>query len=239
MSFSYLSENKRLLAAINRLHRDAWPAFLSYDKVVRTHWRSVYTRFSDYQFLFRATGRYAAVGNCAPIYWDGDVDGLPAGFDDALMRILSKGDEPNCLCGLAAVIHKRYQGRGYSRLVIEHMKHLARKAGFCRLILPVRPSLKPLYPTIATEDYLKWKKGEYAFDPWIRTHQRLGGRMVKIASPSMEVTGSVADWQAWTGLHFGSSGDYVVPGALHMVRVNRAADRGSYREDNVWIVHDC
>jgi len=33
------------------------------------------------------------------------------------------------------------------------------------------------------------------------------------------------------------SGDYVVPGALTTVRIDRARDRGRYVEPNVWMLH--
>jgi hypothetical protein len=53
----------------------------------------------------------------------------------------------------------------------------------------------------------------------------------------MTIAGTVADWEAWTGMAFPESGDYVVPGALTLVSVDREADRGTYVEPNVWMHH--
>ncbi len=53
----------------------------------------------------------------------------------------------------------------------------------------------------------------------------------------MYMEGSVADWEAWTGMRFPESGQYVVPGALNPVTIDREADQGRYIEPNVWMLH--
>ncbi|HPI33463.1 MAG TPA: transferase, partial [candidate division Zixibacteria bacterium] len=54
---------------------------------------------------------------------------------------------------------------------------------------------------------------------------------------SMYIPGSIAQWEAWTGLTFPGSGEYVVPGGLAPVRVDRERDRAEYLEPNVWMRH--
>jgi len=51
------------------------------------------------------------------------------------------------------------------------------------------------------------------------------------------VSGSVAEWEAWTEMALPESGAYVVPGALAPVEIDRERDEGTYREPNVWMVH--
>ena len=53
----------------------------------------------------------------------------------------------------------------------------------------------------------------------------------------MTITGSVAEWEAWTGMAFPESGAYVVPGALVPVEIDRARGEGVYVEPNVWMRH--
>ena len=53
----------------------------------------------------------------------------------------------------------------------------------------------------------------------------------------MRITGSVADWEAWTGMAFPESGSYVFPGGLASLAINRDNDLGSYWEPNVWLIH--
>ena len=51
------------------------------------------------------------------------------------------------------------------------------------------------------------------------------------------VDGSVADWERWAAMAFPASGDYVVPRAADIVRIDREADRGRYTDPNVWMIH--
>ena len=74
-------------------------------------------------------------------------------------------------------------------------------------------------------------------DPWIRTHERLGARVAAPLPRSLRITGTVADWESWTDLAFPQSGDYVFPEGLTTVHIDRAADRGTYWEPNVWLIH--
>ncbi len=54
----------------------------------------------------------------------------------------------------------------------------------------------------------------------------------------MTITGTVAEWEHWTGLAFEESGPRVVPFATNPVVVDREADRVVYHDANVWVVHD-
>jgi hypothetical protein len=123
--------------------------------------------------------------------------------------------------------------------MVQAMKSIGAAHGLSRLIAPVRPSNKSQYPLLALPRYLAMEKEPgLAYDPWIRVHQRLEGRVVKICEKSMRVTGSVERWQEWTGMRFPESGSYPVPGALTLVEVDCEADIGVYVEPNVWMVHE-
>lgn len=82
----------------------------------------------------------------------------------------------------------------------------------------------------------KWRRDDgLLFDPWLRTHERLGAEVLGIAAESMHIEGAASQWEEWTGMVFPDDGDYVVPGALLPVRV--AEGRGLYVEPNVWMRH--
>ena len=51
----------------------------------------------------------------------------------------------------------------------------------------------------------------------------------------MVVEECIATWEQWTGMRFPESGEYVVPGALSPITIDRARDLGRYEEPNVWI----
>jgi hypothetical protein len=54
---------------------------------------------------------------------------------------------------------------------------------------------------------------------------------------SLTVVGTVAEWEAWTGIVFPESGRYVVPGALPTVVIDRERDLGRYDDPNIWMRH--
>ena len=51
----------------------------------------------------------------------------------------------------------------------------------------------------------------------------------------MVMEAPVADWEAWTGMHFPADGEYVFPGALATLIVEDGV--GRHIEPNVWVGH--
>ena len=54
---------------------------------------------------------------------------------------------------------------------------------------------------------------------------------------ALAVVGTIAEWEAWTGIAFPESGQYVVPGALQPVVIDRERDIGRYDDPNIWMRH--
>ncbi len=110
--------------------------------------------------------------------------------------------------------------------------------GLDDLLVPVRPTWKARYPLQSMESYVAWQNAEgLYYDPWLRTHQRLGAEMIACVDSTLTVEGSVDEWQTWTGMVFPESGRYVVPGALVPVTIDVASDVGLYHDPNVWMRH--
>ena len=108
--------------------------------------------------------------------------------------------------------------------------------GLDRLIAPVRPTWKDRYPLTPIDKYVLWRREDgFHYDPWIRTHERLGAEILSPAPKSMTVIASREEWEEWTTLQFPEDGDYVVPGALVPVRFE--GGKGTYVEPNVWMRH--
>ena len=104
------------------------------------------------------------------------------------------------------------------------------------LVAPVRPTLKSFYPLTPFERYVRWKRDDGApFDPWPRVHWRLGAEFMKVASEAITVTGTVAEWEEWTGMRFPESGEYIIPGALQPAQIDRENDTGRCDDPNVWM----
>jgi hypothetical protein len=93
-------------------------------------------------------------------------------------------------------------------------------------------------PLTPMREYARWRRSDGTpFDPWLRVHWRLGARILRITPRGNTVRARVGEWEQWTGLHFPSSGRYVVPGAFQPIRVDRRRDRVGYEEANVWMLH--
>ena len=88
------------------------------------------------------------------------------------------------------------------------------------------------------ERYVSWRRLDGAHSrPLAETHERLGADIVTVASESVVVTGTVAEWEEWTEMALPESGAYVVAGALVPIEIDRERDAGVYVEPNVWMVH--
>jgi hypothetical protein len=53
----------------------------------------------------------------------------------------------------------------------------------------------------------------------------------------MVITGTVREWETWTGMRFPESGAYVVPEALQPVLIDLECNSGRYEDPNVWMRH--
>jgi GNAT superfamily N-acetyltransferase len=216
---------------------DPWPEFVHHDQVVNRLWPRLYEAFPEFQLALVDEDTLLGKANSIPVRWTGG-DRLPGGVDDSLERGLARGEEPDVACALVAVIDERYRGQGLSSLLLEGMRHAARGAGLTAVVAPVRPTWKERYPLTPLERYMCWQRLDGSpFDPWIRVHDRLGALILGVAPQSLDIRGTIAEWEDWTEMAFPETGDYIVPGALVPVAIDRDRDEGRYVEPNVWMRH--
>jgi GNAT superfamily N-acetyltransferase len=217
----------------------AWPEFMLEDPVSARCFGLLYERFPTMQHFLvdMETDELLAEVNSVPVAVD--LDDLPdRGWDDVLERGTSGKERPTCVSAIQVLVHPERHGRGLSTLCLSRMREAVGEHGFADLVAPVRPSWKDRYPLVPIDRYVTWTTKEgLPFDPWLRVHARLGAELVRPCPESMTITGSVSDWEKWSGMAFPESGDYVVPGALELVTIDRAADLGTYVEPNVWMRH--
>ncbi len=220
----------------------AFAEFMHHDAVVGRLWKRLYEDFAGFQVVVcDGGGGIVAVGHCIPVFWDGTIEGLPAGIDGVLERgvgDLERGRAPTVVSALLANVTGAHRGRGLSGMVLGAMKSAAAAHGLEAMIAPVRPTLKELYPLTPMERYVRWEREDgLPFDPWLRVHRRLGAEFLSIAPESMVIEGTIAEWEGWTDMRFPESGQYVVQGALQPVVMDLERDVGVYTEPNVWMRH--
>ena len=209
-----------------------WPEFMGHDPIVNAMWDRLYEVYPDFQFWVvdgRETVGYACT---IPVHWDGLAE--PRGLD----WVFSNGQsgEPTTLSAVVAGLSPEYRGKGISAVLLRRMATLAHAHGLDCMIAPVRPTWKERYPLTPIESYVKWRREDsYHYDPWIRTHERVGAEVLDPAPRSMTITGTREEWEQWTELQFPEDGEYVVPGALATVHFENGV--GTYVEPNVWMRH--
>jgi hypothetical protein len=130
-------------------------------------------------------------------------------------------------------IHSDYQKSGLSQRLLSEFKKLANKK-VVEKIVPIRPSFKwiiHLHLLITTSI----GNERIIFDPWIRTHWKLGAKIVRPIYKAFTVTGTIKDCEEWTSMHFRESGRYVIQGALQPIQIDRENDFGIYYDPNLWM----
>jgi hypothetical protein len=220
-----------------------WPEYNLHGDVVNEFWGRLDQELAEFQFLLYAENEDAVVaeGHTGPLAWDGDDATLPASFDATIQQVfadLEAGVQVTTLTALAAETPRGGRRRGLAAELLGAMRSLAERHGLTHLVAPVRPSSKERYPITPIEQYIGWRRpdGEL-LDPWMRVHERLGARVGSPLPQSLRITGTVAEWESWTGLTFPASGDYVFPEGLAPVTIDVDADLGGYWEPNVWMIH--
>ncbi len=218
-----------------------WAPFMLEDATAALYWDRMVNELPQFQFGLYEGATLIGHGYSVPVAWDGG-ELADRGWDWGLERALTGRDAgltPNTLCAISITVARSHAGRGVSRHMVTAMRDLARQHGLGALIAPVRPSLKYAYPLTPMERYIQWKHTDDTapFDPWLRVHWRLGARIVKVATESMRVPGTIAQWENWAGMRFPESGTYIVPGALVPLAVDVERDLAEYVEPNVWMLH--
>jgi hypothetical protein len=213
LQFPTRAERPGRLPHAASLREGVWPEFMYHDPVLERLFDRAISEDAEFHFYVWDDEREEVVGagNAVPASWDGEPTSLPDRGVDAVVeaRFAEGAPDPNVLCALQIVI-----------------------------VAPVRPTLKHRYPLVRMERYIRWRGPDGThLDPWLRTHERLGAEIVKVAPQSMRVPGSVGEWEEWAEMTFPETGAYVVPGALVPGELDRERDEGLYVEPNVWMVH--
>jgi GNAT superfamily N-acetyltransferase len=226
------------LVATQRLFDGLWPEYNHHGNHTVRYFGALVPGHASCQVLFldERNGQVVARGRTIPFRWDGTLPDLPPGIDAVGIRATTEPAAPTALSALAAEVDLRYQGCGLSALLITSLRAVAQRHGLAPLLAPVRPSRKDRYPLTPMARYAEWRRSDgLPFDPWLRTHERLGGKVLRCEPRSLEITAPVADWERWTGLWFPEAGTYVFPGGLAPLGV--AGGIGTYFEPNVWMIH--
>lgn len=210
--------------------------YLHHNDVGNRLWPRLYEEFPDLQLALVDDEELVAELHCAPLAWDGTLADLPAGWEDGFERSFA-AVRPNTLHALAISVHPDRQGEGLGARMLAEMRAVGQRHGFATLIACVRPTRKADYPLVPIARYAEWRRADGShFDPWLRLHERAGGRIIAVAPESFTLAASAREWEQWTGLELPEDGAYVVAGMLAPLVIEGGI--GRHAEPNVWVVHD-
>jgi hypothetical protein len=221
-----------------------WPEFMRHNRIADTYfWRTLKV-FPD-TCLVATDASGAVVGDAHAVRFASNSlgrDALPAGgweqvvvwaFADAEREVV-----PDTACALNISVATAVQGQGLARLMLDSLRTVVRRSDLSSLVAPVRPTWKAREPGISMVEYAaRIRDDGLPYDPWLRTHVRIGGEIVGLAPTSWLIAGSLPQWRAWTGLPFDLDGDIEVPGALVPVHCDARNGLAVYVEPNIWVRH--
>jgi hypothetical protein len=244
-----VADDPGLVDRIQELIDAVWPHFVTQSSSPKSHalpfsWFGIYDLWPHLQFVLLdpVDGEIVAACNALTLAWDGAAEELPdTGWNWAMHQArkdFEAGRTPTMGCGLSVTISPKRRGQRLSGVSLRAMKQLIEETGVKRFFVPVRPTTKSRYPITPMGVFCRWTNAEgLPLDPWMRAHARLGARVVKPCNQSQPLAGTVAEWEMWLDLPLPTSGDYVGPGLLAPLHVDRDADEAVCMEPNVWMEH--
>lgn len=218
-----------------------WPKFMLRDPVAGRYLTRLEERYAAHHLVLLDGPTVVGYLRAVPVPWEPGQAALPSRGWDATVEAAAYADvgaSQQTVSLLEAAILPKRQGEGLSSLMLALARARLAAAGVVDLVAPVRPTGKASEPDVPMPEYAGRRRDDgLPADWWLRTHVRQGAHIVGVCSVSMTVSGTVADWETWTGQRFDQSGRRHVPGALAPVHVDLDQDHAVYVEPNVWVRH--
>jgi len=239
-----VAEQPELARRIEQLIESVWPAYFRrarpWPDDGRVDWSGVYHRWPHLQLALLDGDRLIAAANSVPLTWNSTAESLPSeGWDWAMRSALDSYEDSrptHTLCGLAITIARDRQGEGLSRRMLRWMHATGQAHGMARLIVPVRPVHKARHPHTPMSEYATWVDSTgLPRDPWVRTHVRIGGRIVRPCDQAMRMTGTLQEWAEWLETSLPEAGSITHPQLLSPLQI--ADGSALYTEPNLWMIH--
>lgn len=238
LEYCSLAERPDLVQAMWDLP-GGWATFMLQDPVSETRYERMTQLYPELTLLALSGDELVARLHAVPIPWTGP-DELPSrGWDWALETgVDSPPSDRSALSLIEARVAPRHRGRGLAISLLEAARERFRRLGTRDLVGPVRPTGKANQLRMPMAQYAALTRADgLPVDPWLRTHVRVGGRILHVAPLSMVIPGTLAQWREWTGLPFDTDGLVDVEGGVVPVHVDTAQDHAVYVEPNVWVHH--
>jgi len=235
------ADDPQLKKAASAIEQAAWSnlGYLSYTRAHYEYYAELLDAYPEYQLCLvdEETGYPVAVASSVPFACSGPDDLPPEGWDWVVETAArTKNTRVNMLGALAVSVPAVHRSKGYARVMIRSLIDLAETKKLDGVVVPVRPTAKVRHPWVSIADYMAWTdESGRAYDPWLRSHLSVGGKLVGPCERSMVVHEPIAFWENWSKQRFETSGAYALEGALAPVKIDLERRTGTYEEPNVWV----
>ncbi len=235
-----LADAPHLKKAASVIEQAAWShlGYLSYTRAHYEYYAELIESYPEYQLILvdEDAGYPVAVASSVPFACSGPEDLPPEGWDWVVETAARNKDKANILGALAVSVPAVHRLKGYARVMIRSLVDLAEAKKLDGVVVPVRPSAKVQHPWVPIADYIGWTDEDgRPYDPWLRSHLSVGGKIIGPCERSMVVHEPIAFWENWSKQRFESSGAYPIEGALVPVKIDLDRRTGTYEEPNVWV----
>ena len=233
----------QLKRAASAIEQAAWGnlGYLNYTRSHYDYYSELLDAYPEYQLCLvdEDTGYPVAVANSVPFACSGPDDLPPEGWNwvvETAARTMNT--RVNMLGALAVSVPAVHRSKGYARLMIRSLIDLAETKKLDGVVVPVRPTAKVRHPWVPIADYMAWTDDSgRPYDPWLRSHLSVGGKLIGPCERSMVVHEHIAFWENWSEQRFEQSGAYALPGTLAPVEIDIDRQTGTYEEPNVWVTY--
>src|ERR1700674_1366671 len=233
----------QLKRAASAIEQAAWGnlGYLNYTRSHYDYYSELLDAYPEYQLCLvdEDTGYPVAVANSVPFACSGPDDLPPEGWDWVIETAArTMNTRVNMLGALAVSVPAVHRSKGYARLMIHSLIDLAETKKLDGVVVPVRPTAKARHPWVPIADYMAWTDDSgRPYDPWLRSHLSVGGKLIGPCERSMVVHEHIAFWENWSEQRFEQSGAYALPGTLAPVEIDIDRQTGTYEEPNVWVTY--
>lgn len=233
----------QLKRAASAIEQAAWGnlGYLNYTRSHYDYYSELLDAYPEYQLCLvdEDTGYPVAVANSVPFACSGPDDLPPEGWDWVIETAArTMNTRVNMLGALAVSVPAVHRSKGYARLMIRSLIDLAETKKLDGVVVPVRPTAKARHPWVPIADYMAWTDDSgRPYDPWLRSHLSVGGKLIGPCERSMVVHEHIAFWENWSEQRFEQSGAYALPGTLAPVEIDIDRQTGTYEEPNVWVTY--
>lgn len=171
--------------------------------------------------------------------WSGKPEDLP---EDGWTGIVLEAIEgfpkrASYASALGASVSPHIQAKGLSKELLKALKAQALSLGYKGMVAPVRPMLAARMPHLTISEYLETRlpDGRH-FDPWVRAHESIGGKIIGSCEESAVFGGTREQWEGWAKMKLPDQGAFLFEGAINWLRMD--SGYGILREDSAWLLHD-